>query len=218
MKLLPLFALFGCFAGLCAAADAKRPLRVAFVFDDGPVPGQTEKYLELFAREHVHVTFSYVGRAVAAHPELARAAVAAGHDVNNHSFTHPHLKTLDDAAVVREARDTSDAIRQAIGRPASWFWAPFLEWDDRLAGLVRQSTGLEHFPYQSYHFLSTDDWNTSTDAATILRRATSDIQEKTVILCHEWRPETLAQFPAIIAELRRQGCEFVTFSELAQLR
>jgi peptidoglycan/xylan/chitin deacetylase (PgdA/CDA1 family) len=199
-------------------AAEKPPVRVAFVFDDGPVIEQTVKMLELLKKEEVHVSFSYMGQNVDAHPELAAAAVKAGHEIQNHSYTHPHLKTLDDAAVFQEVSKASAAIERATGKPPAWFWAPFLELDDRVIAQVKKA-GLTPFPFTHYHFISTDDWNVKeTDAAAILKRATTDIQDKTVILCHEWRPETLAELPAIFAELRKQGCVFLTFSELAQLK
>jgi peptidoglycan/xylan/chitin deacetylase (PgdA/CDA1 family) len=58
------------------------------------------------------------------------------------------------------------------------------------------------------------DYDRSVPAAEILRRATTDVRDGTVILFHEWRTETREQLPAILAELRRQHCVFLTFSEL----
>jgi len=203
---------------MSSAAEKSSPLRVALVFDDGPVPAQTEKMLALLAQEKVHVSFSYKGESVDAYPGLALAALKAGHEIQNHSYTHPHLKTLDDAAILQEVTKTSAAIERATGKPPAWFWAPFLEYDDRVAAQVRKA-GLTHFPYTQYHFISSDDWNVqATNAEAIRKNATTDIRDKTVILFHEWRPETLAELPAIFAELRRQGCVFLTFSELAQVK
>jgi peptidoglycan-N-acetylglucosamine deacetylase len=200
------------------SADTRVSKRIAFVIDDGPVIEQTMQMLAVLAKAKAHVTFSYVGKNVIAHPELARAAVEAGHEIANHSYTHPHLKTLDDATVQKEISETNAAIKQATGRAPVWFWAPFLESDERVER-VAQSNQLKHFPYRDYHFISTEDWNVNaTDAAAILKRATTDIQDKTVILCHEWRPETLQQLPAILETLRAQGFEFVTFSELAAVK
>jgi len=153
---------------------------------------------------------------VEAHPVLARAAAAAGHDFCNHSFTHPHLRDLDDATVKDELARTSAAIERTIGRKPSFFWAPFLETDDRIARLTLEAAGLQHFPLPRAHLVSSDDWNVAkTDAAAIYRNATTGVGDLTVILFHEWRAETTAQLPAIVQELRRQGCEFMTFTELA---
>lgn len=210
-----LSAAFAALVLMSSSLLAAAPKRVALVFDDGPVPAQTPAFLALLAAERVHVTFSYVGKNVAAHPALARAAADAGHEIINHSYTHPHLKELDDASVRREAADTSAAIAAATGRGPRWFWAPFLECDERVAREVREAAGLEHFPYQRFHFLSTSDWDERTTPAAVFQAATTDIRDQTVVLCHEWPEKTLAQLPAIIAELKRQGCVFLTFSELA---
>lgn len=196
------------------AADKPVRLRVALVFDDGPVVEQNTQFLALLAREKVRVTFSHVGRNVVAHPELSRAVAEAGHEIINHSYTHPHFKELDDATIQREVRETQEAIRGATGRAPRWFWTPFGDWDDRIAAAVR-AAGLEHYPVQKFHFIDTKDWDTVTDAATLRKRATTDIKDGTVILCHEWPKQTLAELPAILEELKRQGVTFVTFSELA---
>ena len=191
------------------------PKRVALVFDDGPAPLQNERLRKVLAEADVKVTFSFVGKAVDAHPELAIATARAGHEINNHSATHAKLGELDDAQVAREARGGFDAIKRATGQAPRWFWSPYLEWNERLARVVKQATGLEHFPYLGYHFISTSDWNEAeTDAAAIFRHAVTDVQDRTIILFHEWRPETVDQMPGIIAELRRQGFVFVTLSEL----
>jgi peptidoglycan/xylan/chitin deacetylase (PgdA/CDA1 family) len=196
------------------AADTVAPKRAAVIIDDGPVPEQLAAFLELFAREQVTVSFAHVGQNVAAHPDLTRKAAEAGHEIVNHSYTHPHFKELDDAAIRKELRDTQAAVRSATGDEPRWFWVPFGDWDDRIAGAVA-AAGMEHYPIQHVRFISSEDWNTATDAATILRRATTGVEDCTVLLFHEWRVETLAQMPAILAKLKEQGCTFLTFSELA---
>ena len=204
-------------ASLTSSATTPAVRRVAFVFDDGPVVEQTQQMLAVLAHANVHVTFSYVGKNVIEHPELARAAAEAGHDIANHSFTHPHLKTLSEEVILKELTDTNAAISKATGRTLQWFWAPFLEMDDRVESAAH-SAHLTPFPYQHFHFVSTEDWNVAaTDAAMIRQRATTDIRDNTVVLCHEWRPETLAQLPAILEQLKSEGVVFLTFTEMAAL-
>jgi len=202
------------FATVMHAAPEPSPKRVALVFDDGPVPEHAARFLEVFAGEQVKVTFSHEGRFVAARPDLARAVAEAGHEIANHSYTHPHFTDLAVDAIVKELRDTQAALREATGREPVWVWTPFLEWNDSIAAAV-SAAGLRHFPLSQVKLVSSDDWNTATDAAGILKNATTGIEDRTVILCHEFRAETLAQLPAILTELRSQGCTFLTFSELA---
>lgn len=211
------FAIF-LLAGLTGSAFSQSNAhpRVALIFDDGPFAGSAENFLALLAKEQVHVTFSHEGQNVAAHPELARAVAAAGHEIFNHSYTHPHFATLDDATIRREIADTQATILAATGRAPRWFWLPFGDWDNRIAAAVR-AAGMEPFPTPLYHGISTEDWRDEITAATIYQRATTGIVDKTMIYCHEWPEKTLATLPAIIAELKRQGCVFVTASELAAL-
>jgi peptidoglycan/xylan/chitin deacetylase (PgdA/CDA1 family) len=200
------------------ADDAPAKKRVAIVIDDGPIPEHNATYLALFAREHVHVTFSHVGKNVVAHPELTKAVVVAGQEIANHSFTHPHLKGMSDAAIEKEAGDTSAAIKAASGKAPAWFWAPFLEHDDRVDAAVRRATGLEHFPFTKYHFISTNDWEPTTSAEKYRALATTGIVDGTVILMHEWPQVTFENLPWVITELKKQGVEFVTFSELVKAK
>lgn len=202
-------------AVLClGAADQPARKRVAIIIDDGPDQAQSAQYHALFAREGVRVSFAHVGRNVNAHPELTRAATENGHEIVNHSYTHPHFKELDDAAIRKEVADTQAAVAKASGRAPAWFWSPFGDWDNRIEAAVR-AEGLEHFPAMRFTFLDTRDWDQATTPAQIRERATTGVKDRSIILCHEWPVKTLAEMPAIIAELKRQGVEFVTFSELA---
>lgn len=190
------------------------PRRIAFVFDDGPIPGLAENALALLATLRLPVTFAVVGEKVAAAPSLARAALQAGHELVNHSYTHPHFKTLDTAAARSEIAKTQSAVFNASGHTAHWFWPPYLECDERIESIA-SAVGAERFPMSRFHLINTQDWDRTTDAATIRRLATEDTPLDSVILCHEWREETWAELPAIVAELRARGSEFLTFSGLA---
>ena len=220
MKTPALFCLLliccGTIAVTATAADAPARKRLALVIDDGPDPKQNAAMLELLAREHVRVTFSYIGKNVVAHPELAKAGAAAGHEIINHSFTHPHLKTLPDATVEKEAADAQAAIKEATGKTPAWFWSPNLEHDERVDAAVRRATGLEHFPFNKYHFIGSLDWVASTPPEKYFALSTTGIVDGTVILMHEWPKVTLDNLQKVIQELKRQGVQFLTFSELAK--
>ena len=209
--------LLSCAAGLTAGgADQPARKRVAIVIDDGPIPEQNAQYLAILAREHVHVTFSHVGKNVMAHPEMTKATAAAGHEMANHSYTHSHMKQMDDAAIEKEIADTQAAIKAATGDAPRWFWAPFLEHDDRVDAAVKRAAGIEHFPFTKYHFIGSLDWEAGTPADKYRSLSTTGIVDGTVILMHEWPAVTLANLPAVITELKRQNVDFVTFSELAK--
>lgn len=200
--------------GLATWLQAATPApvkRVALVFDDGPRPADATPLLALLAKERVPVTFSLVGNRVAENPATARAIAAAGHEVANHSQAHAHPRELDDAALDREVAAAQALLTTTLGAAPRWYWPPFLEVDDRVRAAVGRA-GLTLYP--TPHLVVSQDYDTNVPAAEIYRRATTDVRDGSVILFHEWRTETREQLPAILAELRKQGCEFFTFSAL----
>jgi peptidoglycan-N-acetylglucosamine deacetylase len=121
--LLALLALFGLwqlsnsrtyqvFGKLVASVPCTEPL-VALTLDDGPTPEGTDPLLELLARHHVRATFFLVGRELDRFPELGRRIVAAGHQLGNHSYTHPRMLLRSQSFVRRELEATDLEIRAA---------------------------------------------------------------------------------------------------------
>src|ERR1017187_4527505 len=148
LNLFPSFTLVwavmltGMFSPAPLAAAETNAIHVALVFDDGPFPEHAPKLLELFAREGIHVTFSLVASNVVAHPETARAIVAAGHEVANHSFGHQHPKPLSDAELEHEIVSAQKVIAEKSGFTPRWYWPPFIETDDRVCAMAAKA-GIE---------------------------------------------------------------------------
>lgn len=198
--------------GSLAAADTK-PMHVAMIFDDGPEPTQTPKILAVLAEEQVHVTFGTLAKNAEAHPALVQSVVAAGHELANHSYTHQQPQGLSDSALEHEIVDAAEAIRRSSGFAPKWYWPPFIAYDDRQPALAAKA-GLQ--VSRPKKVVSSGDYMQQVSAEEIFQRATTDLADGCVILFHEWRPETAAQLKRIITELKRQGCTFLTFSEMAE--
>lgn len=213
MKFRPLLAALLLLASSITTLGAARPPHVAMIFDDGPHAEQTPKLLAIFAQEKVHVTFGIVGKAAVANATLLKQVVAAGHEVANHSDSHRHPKDLDAASVEAEVLEGQRKIIAAAAVAPRWYWPPYIAIDDQVRASVA-GAGLKI--YSPFKLVASGDYLNDVDAAEILRRATTGIEDGTVILFHEWRPETAAQLPAIIATLKQQGCVFLTFSEMAR--
>jgi peptidoglycan/xylan/chitin deacetylase (PgdA/CDA1 family) len=71
-------------------------------FDDGPSVGNTARLLDILKQRNIKVTFFMIGPNVVAHPEIARRVLAEGHEIGNHSWTHPQLSKLSDQRVTEE--------------------------------------------------------------------------------------------------------------------
>jgi peptidoglycan/xylan/chitin deacetylase (PgdA/CDA1 family) len=196
------------------APVSPEPKRIALIFDDGPFPNHAPILLELLAKEHLRVTFALVASNVQRFESTARAIIAAGHEVANHSCTHCHPKGLTDAELEREIVGAQRLITETTGYVPKWYWPPFLEVDDRMPALAAKA-GIEI--YSLKRVIDSKDHSSSASGREIRRYATRNVVDGSVIVFHEWRAETREQLPAILAELRRQNCVFMTFSELAQV-
>ncbi|MPY58729.1 polysaccharide deacetylase family protein, partial [Streptomyces spongiae] len=89
------------------STDCAKVTCVALTFDDGPASPHTATLLTYLAAYDARATFFTVGQNVAAHPELVRAQVQAGHEVGNHSWSHPDLTRLTPAEIRSEVDLTS---------------------------------------------------------------------------------------------------------------
>ena len=99
--------------------------RVALTFDDGPDPEVTPQILEALAKHDTRATFFSIGRALAAHPELARDIAAGGHELGNHSWQHSRLQNflaVDDQE--REIERGDAAIAAVTGGAAAPLYRP----------------------------------------------------------------------------------------------
>lgn len=103
-----------------------RKREVWLTIDDGPDPEETPRILDVLYEFGARATFFSIGRRVAAQPALARAVIEAGHDVQNHTFSHPAFTfwaALPDR-VRAEIRQGSQAILEATGKQPRFFRAP----------------------------------------------------------------------------------------------
>ena len=95
-------------------------------FDDGPSPPYTDQLLEVLAKHNVKATFFMIGNRIEKHPETVRSVMAEGHQVGNHSYSHPLLGFLPPNSVRREIERTDKLLRQVGVTGEIVFRAPVL--------------------------------------------------------------------------------------------
>src|SRR5438477_11250229 len=98
---------------------------IAMTFDDGPSAKLTPKLLELLAAHHIKATFFLIGQNVAEYREIVVREVREGHEIANHSWSHPNLAMMSDDGVRRQLRKTEDAIRSAVGNRPTLLRPPY---------------------------------------------------------------------------------------------
>ncbi|HEX3429938.1 MAG TPA: glycosyltransferase [Rhizomicrobium sp.] len=199
--------------------------KIAITFDDGPDPVWTPQVLDILKAKHVPATFFVIGENAEAYPDLVQRMVTEGHDIGNHTFTHPNLDDTPGPAIILELNATQRLFQALTGRSMRLFRPPYLgdaepsdEPDLRPVQLAQNlgyiTVGMHADPV---------DWELPGVNA-ILERTLAAVRAKNpdlranIILFHDAggdRSQTVAALPKVIDALRAQGYTFVSVAELA---
>lgn len=187
---------------------ARNTKRVALTFDDGPSPGVTNRVLETLRKFKVRATFFMIGNRVVESPGLAKEVHAAGHELANHSFTHPTLGSLSAERVASELHLCQDAIEKHVGVRPSWLRPPY--------GSFKTSQGpIARTEQLSIVIWSVDprDW-ARPGAQAIQQRILGSTAGGDIILCHDLHSQTADAAPGIVEGLLERGFQPCTLSDL----
>jgi peptidoglycan/xylan/chitin deacetylase (PgdA/CDA1 family) len=178
-------------------------------FDDGPHATNTPKLLDLLAKKHIKATFFLVGQCAAEYPQLVKREMAEGHEVANHSWSHPVLAKMSEEGVRNELQKTDDAITHATGSRPKIMRPPYGELTQKQRQWVHNEFG--------YRVILWDvdplDWK-DRNAATVARRIIASARPGSIILSHDIHATTIAAMPEVFDALLAKGYKFVTVSEL----
>ena len=191
-------------------------IRIALTFDDGPGV-HTERLLNALQARNVSVTFFVTGQQVTARPEIAARIVAEGHEIANHSYSHPNLAGLGAAGVRSQLNRTNQAIYQATGITPTTFRPPFGAHN----ATVRSVAAEFGFPVILWS-VDTRDWESRNVNAIMShfvdRNGVIRIREGDVILMHDIHPASVDAAIRAVDLLLAHGFTFVTVSELLEER
>lgn len=189
---------------------------IALTFDDGPSAGYTTQVLSVLRKYGVHATFFMLGQWVQRYPDLARAVLADGHAVENHSWSHPDLTTLSTQAIQQQLANTSNVIKQTLGVAPTLFRPPYGAYNSRVLSVA----GSLHLTPVLWD-IDPRDWS-RPGTNTIINRVLSHLHNGAIILMHDGggdRSQTVQALPTIIQQVRARGYRLVTVPLLiAQLR
>ncbi|MEU4542533.1 polysaccharide deacetylase family protein [Nonomuraea dietziae] len=191
--------------------DCAKVKCLALTFDDGPGPA-TGTLLSTLEKNKAKATFFLMGKHVDLRPALVKRMAREGHEIGNHTWSHPSLPTLFDEEITQELRATQEAISSLTGRTPRMFRPPYGNTDDR----VRELAGDEGMA-QVLWTGTTLDWKLRDQKkikSAVLRLAKRD----GVILMHDVVPQTVQVMPSLIKELKKRGYHLVTVSTLLKGR
>jgi peptidoglycan/xylan/chitin deacetylase (PgdA/CDA1 family) len=182
------------------------PHAVALTIDDGPQPEWTPKMLDLLAEFDVRATFSLIGIQVKLFPKLAERIVQAGHQLCNHTMTHPlDIASLSRKNVDREITEAHDRIGHATGVAPKFFRSPGGNWSHAV------------FHSAARHGMIPIDWDIdprdwSRPGTGHIKRAMLKATGGDILLCHDGggdRSETIKALRKVIPQLKKRGLTFV---------
>ncbi len=187
-------------------------LYIALTFDDGPHATLTPKLLDLLAAHHLKATFFVVGENAEQYPDILRRAVREGHEIGNHSWSHPNLGKMSDEGVRRELQKTEDAIVAATGRKPVLMRPPYGSLTARQERWIHDEFGYEIILWDVDPY----DWK-RPGAAVVCNRILKETRAGSIVLSHDIHPGTIEAMPRTFDQLEAKGFKFVTVSELIRM-
>ena len=181
---------------------------VALTFDDGPGP-YTLQLLEGLEANQAKATFFVLGSRAAVYPEALKRMVDIGCEIGNHSKSHVQLTQVSNAVVNAEISETNDTIINACETNPLYLRPPYGSSDNRVRAIANMPVVLWS--------VDTLDWK-SKDVEQVKQAIRSTIKDGDIVLMHDIYQTTVDAILQLIPELKEQGYQFVTVSELAANR
>ena len=193
---------------------------VALTYDDGPNPPYTDQVLDVLAKHDVKVTFFMIGNRIEKHPETVNRVIVEGHQIGNHSYSHPLLGFLPSFYVQREIEHTDNLLQQFNITGETVFRAPVLTRFLPVAWVLAKSNR-SHISCNVWSW----DWTTQNSdkiTETVLKKT----RPGSIIVLHDGKAEnknanrsgTVEATDKIITALKRDGYQFVRLSDCLAVR
>ncbi|MBV8901086.1 MAG: polysaccharide deacetylase family protein [Verrucomicrobia bacterium] len=182
---------------------------IAMTFDDGPSAENTPRLLDLLKQRGIKATFFLIGQNAAEHPEIVKRILEEGHEIGNHSWTHPQLSKLSDERVTDEIVKTQNAIHEASGYTPTLLRPPYGAITQRQREWIESRFGLSVILWSVDPF----DWK-RPGVSVIEQRILSGAEPGAIVLSHDIHKQTVDAMPATLDALIKKGYKFVTVSQL----
>jgi peptidoglycan-N-acetylglucosamine deacetylase len=182
---------------------------VAMTFDDGPHATLTPKLLDMLAARKLKATFFVIGRNAVEYPQIMKRIVQEGHELANHSWSHPNLSKMGDEAVRAQLQQTDDAIRAAAGKRTTLFRPPYGAITARQKQWIYEKFGYRTIIWDVDPF----DWK-RPGPGVIRDRILAQARPGSIILMHDIHPGSIEAMPQTFDGLLAKGMKFATVSEL----
>ncbi len=182
---------------------------VAVTFDDGPSAALTPQVLDIFARHGAHATFFVQGQNANRNRSILARAVAEGHEVGSHTWSHINMRASGTDTIIRELDRTSAVIEAATGSRPKVMRPPYGATNRALIDMVYSRYGMPAILWD----VDTNDWR-KPGVQTVINRAVGKAKPGSIILLHDIHSSTVKAVEGIVTGLQARGFKLVTVSEL----
>jgi len=189
---------------------------VALTFDDGPNPVYTPLILSMLAEVDGKATFFMIGEQMEAYPDVVRMTADQGHEIGNHTYSHPYLTRLSAEECRAELRKNDELIRKLTGKRPGTFRPPFFDVNEQVASLASE----EGYAIVGATNGDAEDWR-MPGVERIYEKSLAAAADGSVLLFHDGygdRSQTIEAVGRLIGTLSEEGFRFVTVGELISSR
>ena len=190
----------------CVDCEEKK---IAISFDAAWGNDDTETLINILKEYEAKATFFVVGAWVDKYPESVKQLSDAGHQVHNHSNTHPHMPSISGVQKTDELSSCNQKIASVTGKTPNLFRAPYGDYDNATIEAA-ESLGM----YVVQWDVDSLDWKDNATPESICKRVTSKVKNGSIVLFHNDADHTPAALPNILKCLKDEGYEFVFIDEL----
>jgi peptidoglycan/xylan/chitin deacetylase (PgdA/CDA1 family) len=183
--------------------------KISLTVDGAWGSNKTEALLELFEREKVPVSFFFAGIWLKNNPELVQQIITAGHQIYNHSYSHPHFNKLNQAEIKSELLKTESIIEkyQKNDLTLKLFRPPYGEYNDFVIKTARE------MGYQVIQWsLDSHDWM-NPGKEYIIRRVRDNINSGDILLFHN-NSDNIVEILSEVISLLKKDYQFVKIEDL----
>ncbi len=185
---------------------------LAITFDDGPHPTLTPKLLDILKQRNVKATFYVLGSKVQTHPEIIRRMVEEGHEIGNHTWSHPSLNKIGTTRVKSELDRTTDIIQKTAGVTPKTMRPPYGATNTNLNRRMNDEFALKVIMWS----VDPQDWR-YRNSSRVSGHLTANAKPGDILLAHDIHASTIAAMPSALDNLLAKGFRFVTVSELLEM-
>ena len=182
--------------------------KIAISFDAAWGGDKTEKILDILDEFGVKTTFFMVDIWTQRFPDLVKEIAARGHEIGNHSATHPKMSTLNRDQIKQELDTMADNAQALTGTRPTLFRPPYGDYNNDVV-LTARASGYEPIQWS----VDSLDWK-NKGVQPLIDRATKNVKSGDIVLFHNDSKYILDALPTILKSYREQGFTVVPISEL----